>query len=497
MLAAIALAGMSATLSGCASVHLYDEERDKQGQALQKAWSETDIGGYFKAMRAERTKLTAAEYDEVASHALARRDSYARLIVEHPLPAKGVFGATGLQSLIAADLERLIGDTPAEAVDEPLRIADRAARAREDARFAGNLFFVKTGIRADCDSRDADAVVRAAQGDSDARRFRQSLLKECATIDGEPALRAAAMDKLTAGGLLADAILESRRLHDGLARRRAQVQAQSKALDDAMAAYKAAVRAEGAQFDPEKPSQRTSAAAAALSSTLTDLVSVRDAWSDSALASKKLATLQGLLKSLEDGKAPADAGEGAVALALMPRLADDLQDLRAVSSLVPQAALSLRLQLEQGELQRAQARAALAARQAAVADELVQARLEHAQRLASAKLPAIAGSPTLAEAMASNLAPADKVKLAAAALVLLDTHTHQRAVADRKEIEAFALKYEASVLEAEANADRYRILIDAVVAQSAAYAATGIRGEDIAKIVNAVSLLWIGHGVNR
>ena len=58
--ASIALSAI-VLLSGCGSMHLYSETRDKQGQAAVKAWKEVSFTDFFAAERANRAKLLDEE----------------------------------------------------------------------------------------------------------------------------------------------------------------------------------------------------------------------------------------------------------------------------------------------------------------------------------------------------------------------------------------------------------------------------------------------------
>lgn len=60
-----------------------------------------------------------------------------------------------------------------------------------------------------------------------------------------------------------------------------------------------------------------------------------------------------------------------------------------------------------------------------------------------------------------------------------------------------AIEYERSVNYAEAAVLQWQALIDASVAQLDAYAKSGVKTESMTALLNALGVLWIGHGVNK
>ena len=62
---------------------------------------------------------------------------------------------------------------------------------------------------------------------------------------------------------------------------------------------------------------------------------------------------------------------------------------------------------------------------------------------------------------------------------------------------AVAAKYETALGYAEANAAQWNALISGGVDQLADYGASGVRAEQITALLNSLTLLWIGVGVNK
>lgn len=483
--------------TGCANIHLYSEDRDKQGQALSKAWGEVDVPGYFKAMRTERAKLLAAEYDQISEHALARRNSYARLVVEHPVDANGAFGPAGLKTLLAADVKQVAGAAPLSDFHKAILSDIQLASAREEARFAASTLLVASkGVKVSCESLNAGNT--PVFQDANSTTLLNDLVDQCKRIDKASDARSAALAALPSNSLLGIAAAQ---YDDFVADRKSKTDAVKATKDEverASAAYKAAVGA--SKSDADKPSKIVSEKAGEVQAAVKQLVDARNAFADQALASTNVDKLNAILKSLKDGKSSADTGTIEELAALIPYLADDVRELQRTASLGPQASLQLRLQLEQAKLQRANARVALIDKRIVAANELVQIRTEHAFRLKSAldAFPAAGAGAALNKLLSGPpLSEAERIKVAGTSLVLLDAQVNHRAGAERKEVEILSLSHEQSIVESEANAEEYRILIASTVSQSAAYAASGVKAEDIAKIVNAVALVWIGNGVNK
>ena len=463
---------------------------------LTKAWGDVDVPGYFKAMRTERAKLLGAEYNQIAEHALTRRNSYARLIVEHPVDAMGAFGATGLKTLLAADVKQVAGSASLSDLQKVVFADVQLARAREEARFAASALRVASkGAPVICDSLKTGPA--PALKEEIAASLLEELRKQCTKIGDALAARSKALTDVPSDSLLGISVAQ---YNDFVADRTSKVEAVKAAKEEverAGSTYKAAV---GTNADADKPSKTVSDKAGQIQAAVKQLVDARNAFADQALASTNVDKLNAILKSLKDGKSSADAGTVEELAALIPNLADDVRELQRTASLRPQASLQLRLQLEEAKLQRANARVALIDKRMVAANELVRIRAEHAFRLKSAldSFPSAATGSGLGKLLSStSLSETDRIKLAGTALVLLDAQVDQRASAERKEIEILSLSHEQSIVESEANAEDYRILIASTVSQSAAYAASGVKAEDIAKIVNAVALVWIGHGVNK
>lgn len=509
-----------AALAGCASgpVQIYDAARDKQGQALAASWKTVDIAGYFAALRAQRAQLLQQEIDEAGNAAIADRDSLARLILDHPLVATDrTKRATGLDSLLQARWKTLTGAAgfPASGERDALdTIADATnaidvMQADLDVSFAA--IFVATRQRLTCDSapdamQQALLAATAPAGNAVAAAAIRALPRECARLAQARARRDAAYPAIH--GAIGDVAALRESETQALARRRDEADRQSAVLQAATADAQAAAPAGAASS-----AERLAAAAAKAQKAVQVLQSAQDAFSDKALAKARLAELSALLQALQDGQAPDGAAKGVVAAAALPRLADDLDALRGATSMRPMTALLLRVQLETVRLNNAQARIDLSQRRLHRYGELLATMASEARRLrvAHEAIAADLGNTTpvarLLEAAADGRDPAHPrpappssgiaTDASVASLVLLDTTTNERLAAERQTLQLASLADEEAMTASEMNADLHAALIDAVVQQTSAYAAVGIKGSDLTNIVSAVSLLWIGRGVNK
>lgn len=510
MLAALTAA---ASLAGCAAgpVQIYDATRDRQGQALVASWKEVDIPAYFAAMRAQRAQLLQQEVDEASTAALANRDSLARLVLDHRIVARGKAGnALGLASLIEDRVAKLAGpidfSSPGPGAGDALVAISHDNNAIEtrqaDLDVTSTAIFVKTRAHVTCES-PPDAEVLARVKAMQVRADIESLLATCEKLRQAKANRDTAYTRI--GGDIGRYARERRAEVVALEDRQHAAEVQAETLKEAAAAA-----------GPDRAASSASdliAAADRARKAIDALQSANDAFSDKLLAQARLKEIQAILQALHEGKAPDGAGKGIVAVAALPGLADDLQSLQDTTSMGPMTALLLRVQLETARLNNAQARIDLSRARLARYDDLLAAMASEARRLMLARetleshlgeLTAVAGLLAVsadgldrAHARAARPAGGVATSVAAASLALLDTATAEELAADRQKLQLSSLANEETMTASEMNAQLYAALIDAVVQQTAAYAAIGIKGSDLTNIVGAVSLMWIGRGVNK
>lgn len=550
------------TLAGCAhgiAPHLYSEERDKEGQALAKAWDDTHLSDYFDAMRTERAKLLAAEMASVTERKIAERDSTARSIVAYPLkdpppssnsakpPPEALHEATpadvakapsigskahGLYSMLEEKKNALVGaESPKEADKLLNQINGEVANINELQVGNANNYaaiFVLTGVEVEC-TKTTDPDVSAKMTGRALVSF-NSFKEKCDKIHNAKNLANKALNKLDGGVRgVANRLLSA---HDNLEKNKSKVKAASAEYAALATMYKSDSQAAMGSTDASIH-DKVEADAKKLDKAVKDLTVIRNSLSDQALASKRVDALDAILKGAESGTPPRDASDLEIAAILLPGIADDIRALRTSSSAKPYAAIALRLKLEQMLVKRAQSRVDMDEKKVALLQEILDLTVSEAATVCRAlnsfpgtidkslrlvdivdleqpeqtdwqprramadgssaptrpRTSRLTGKPTPAED--------ERRALIASAFDLLEIYTNQEAAIERKRYQSNALDYEDSVLEAQGNAEQYGALIDVVVKQSASYAASGIKGEVLSKIVNALSLIWIGHGVNK
>ena len=89
-------------LAGCSGLRLYDSERNQQGEAARKAWSEVDLKAMIDGARGNLKKLLAAELDTQQKLATAIRDHELRSMVQRDV-------STGLVEPVEKRLTDLAG----------------------------------------------------------------------------------------------------------------------------------------------------------------------------------------------------------------------------------------------------------------------------------------------------------------------------------------------------------------------------------------------------
>lgn len=510
------------TLACSACSTLYSETRDRQGQAAKEAWAGVDVSGQIATARKNHAALLAKQLETESALARARRDQLARAI------ATGGTVEEKLAKPVRAALTTLAG-TRAQADAWLDALADQAFATRSLLKFEAE--FKRFGVELPPCDRLASPKEQAALRDWLAAH-------PVAAQAVEPAhsgARAACADpKLTAADRfsLPDGMLKSARdaqaaASAGLAALRARGLAERNAYRAAKAAYDAAAKA--LDVDPNATSDRVQAAAGKLRDAAETLAALQDVFSVRFLAQEQQDSIDKLLTAIADPPAgaapPADAGRAAVALVLLPRLIDatrsaladgqkpklvplllakDLAQIRADAAerdIAAQETLAELLQLKQhwlSERTRALRDASINLDGTVKPDGTVGLAALDMPFMSSVAYDAL--SPVPAKPGADDTAGTkrlnDKIRLWKAASFYLDAEGRLKAEAGKVDYQVNALRHEIAITYAESNIQQWNRLISTAVDQLVVYGAAGIRKEDIVALLNSLTLLWIGKGVN-
>jgi len=503
-------------IAGCANFPIHSETRDKQGQAVKKAWSEVDIKGRITTARENLTTLLGRELATEDKLSVTKRDQLIRSM------ATGGSVQTRLVEPINKSLAALVGgklqaEAWLAATSDESEISRQLAVATNELTAVG----LEMPSCSDIDKPQTLAVFKQhiengglRGGAAKAGHHKASSLckdpKRTATslvqVDG--AIKAT-LDELKA----ANVALEAER--SNLLNVRNAYRAALDAHDHAVSALK---------VDP-KAREKVAKAAKEVEEYVKQLSDAQDNFSVKFLSDERKLSLDRFLAAVAGTKAgeppPEGASKAAVALILFPDLVDQtaqsLVDAKK-PTLVP---LVLRKQYEQ--IRSDAAGRGIAAQEATVA--IIRHKLEVQTRRVEKYLMAGNGLAAVDEKFlrmtpvavmskvenslpdaesdrhlkpgASKMGDLEQRKtILRAAGEYLDAETRMKGEVGKLEYRQMSTKHERALALAESNALQWEALIGSAVDQLTDYGAAGIKPEMIVALLNSLTLLWIGIGVN-
>jgi hypothetical protein len=489
---------------GCANVSIYSEARDKQGQAAMSAWNAANASAKVTTARDNLKALLDRELATEDKIVRARRDELIRSM------AAGASVQAGLITTTVASLSNLAGSSDiasqwVDAVDLEQQIALDLEAAQQQ--------FTLVGVEMpSCDALQDDEMKKSLKEIVANGGFRGQV------IDGTlPSLRSSCKDpdrtatqRVPLGGsMAATQMITSTRAFELEKTRNATMSARN--------AYRAALEAHDktAAELAANPDARAKVqeAAAKLQKAVAALSKASDVFSAQFLSEQRQQSLDQFLAAVADtkpGEAPPEgASRAAVALILLPDLIDKTRQSLADARkplLVPLVlqkqyekikldALTRDIAAQQGEVALLQKKLSLQTQQAR---EYLQAKKGF--DLISPEIVSLPVGNVLSGQLPATVAPIklqDRKRLAEAAGYYLDAEGRLRAEVNKTDYELIAAKHERAVAYAEANAMQWETLISSGVNQLADYGTTGIKPEQVVSLLNALSLLWIGSGVNK
>jgi hypothetical protein len=481
-------------LTGCAGVHLYDSERDRQGQAAKKAWSEVDLQAMIKVERANLDKLLAAELDAQDKLATAIRDQELRAMVRSDSVK------TALVDPVDSRLGALAG-TP----DALAAFLQRRARFRtwkRDLAARQNIFAIKGAAAPDCASVASGATPRALQEwlkgqDATTRVVIDVSLKELRKKCSENLAEADVYKDVK--GAIGEAWSEYQRAAAKLEADRTSVKGLQQAYASARADYDKAA----ASADP-KESNQLAAAAARIDKAIAEL-EAKSASSPLAarlLAQEKIKAIADLAQAITESQPGQDASETGAALRVLSGLHDDVRTALASARKPLLLPLVIRKNHEELNLEAARRDIAASEQIVSLSRELVDALVAQAEQLALARTEL--SQPKVAELHArpfmdafKGSGPREREALYGAAARYLDAVNRLEARRYKLEYKRVAAHHEKALAYAEVNARQWESLINSSVGQVAEYHASGFKPEQIAGYLNTLGLFYIGAGVNK
>lgn len=537
------------TIMGCASLRLHSEAREKQGEAVKKAWADVDLSGYFKTERDRHTALIQKQVDAYRRFLLVKRETQLRAIAEMPLNDIGFYFEEALTVAIGTPPALVGDDVPggrrrkrtAEqlAMDQTERVhellSDSVAAYKMEKEYM--LEFAQTRARLqqegvpafDCSQYQqiipADEVKQWAAAKPRADKPDPAELKAWAAKNLESAVSSRALinravafcdrarlsrEEIEAnledyfGGQAGDA-------YDRLKAARRALKAQQARLTQAKLDYERALEAYNAEVKAAERGtsveERSKAVAAALAHALNAVKTVGGLASEEFASGEHVAHMSALLESMKTSKeiASDDIPKLYVVASMLPQLADDIREIRHARK--GQAIVSL---LVARDIEQARMRAAARGRQLHesaidILDQMVELSISRAHAISEGRVMLddlmdanpVVRKLTAVDALAALKNPQDRFNLLTAASQYLDGS--QRRAIDYQVLllRWSALGREQAIDIAEIHAAMWSSLIDATVTQAAEFSAAGIKFGDIAKMVELAALLYIGRGVNK
>jgi len=507
-------------MSAC--VTLYSETRDNQGKASKEAWQKVDLAAQIATPRKNHAALLAKQLELEESLAKARRDQLARAI------ATGGTVEDQIANPIRADLKR-VAESRANA-SAWLDALDAEIAARKSLQ-KFETEFTRFGVEMPpCaklplpDTQSALATWLAAH--PTARPVMEPTVIQATIACGNK--------NLTATQSLSLGTSDLQRIRDEVAKATADLAAlRARGLNErnlfraAKAEYDAAAAA--LEVDPSASRDKVQAAAKKLQGLASTLSTFQDAFSVKFISEEQQKSLNQLLTTILDtpsGQAPpADSSKAAVALVLLPALLDSSRTALADAkkpSLVPfvlakdlaqihfeaasrdidaqQALIELLQQKLYWQTERARALrdASINVDGAVGADGRIRLAPLDKRILSSTAFDAlspISERPKPDDTSAKKELD-DKIRLWKATAFYLDAQGRLKAEVGKIDYQVNALQYEGALAYAESNIRQWNVLITTSVDQMAAFGASGIKKEDIIALLNSLTLLWIGKGVN-
>ena len=498
-------------LSGCGSLRLYSEIRDKQGVAAKAAWKEVDLKTIIETERSNLNGLLQAELDT--------QDRLAAGIRNHALRA--MIDADNLEAALVKPLDRqivrLIGSRDKL---QQWSKAGEAKRAAELAVPASAPIFERMNVRMpSCAGLAEDATPPPITKWLSSANASDRLLMDVALGEVRKNCNDIAKAEVAASASLdGDARLAwAQYVRDAgqlAARRREAASLQAQYLA-AVTEYDKAIAA--TQSDPGAGTA-VREAAATLGNVLALFRATQSAFAASFISEKRLESIDKLIVAITeatpDGKIPAGADKATVAFLLIPKLIDDARQSLADAKKPLAIPLLIQRNYEQLNLEAANRDIASQETTVRLSREIFEALMQQARQLSTAYNELhengkdadgkANGKPDITQHYALKVLDAfskpparEKELLYSAAARYLDALNRLEAKRYKLEYQRIAAIHERSLAYAEVNMQQWQSLIGITVDQVADYSARGIKPEIFGNLINTLGVLWIGLGVNK
>ena len=494
----------AALLCGCSSLRLYSQTRDKQGEAVKKAWAEVDAKAVITTQRDNMGALLQEQLRTQDRVSGASRDQQIRSMVT----ADNGTTASLLIEPASKEIAALAGSTQAlkQWLANRQYDADHLVSMENFAREFDRFGFETPSCDDLKNGKAAETLSGWIASNSGSGGIVFGTLKaarkECENYREGEAPLAPGVQRVPLGGRLSAQAALASSAQAALEERRQQSLAARNAFKAAQGEYDAAVAQLQAGADARETVQ---AAAKKLQDSLKLLVSASDVFAVKFLSQERRDSINAFLAAVADtpaGKeAPPGSSRAAMALILLPDLFDNARQSLADAKKPLLVPLLIRKNHEQLNLEAANRN--IAAQETLV--ELGRAKLDAlAAQAGQLQRSLDAIGPISAEAKSARVADVGKLnsvedrrRIFQALGLYLDAHGRLAAQVKGFDYKRDAAVHERSLSLAEVNVLQWNSLIGTTVDQLADFGTTGIKPEHVVGLFNSLTLLWIGSGVNK
>jgi hypothetical protein len=501
-----ALLALLALLCGCSGLRLYSETRDKQGAALKKSYGEAKVESVIAAQRDNNAALLQEQLAAQEQVSKASRDQKIRAMITSTSGTVDDLLVTPL----ANEVKTLAGseDALAQWQLNQRYDADYASRREDEAREFQRFGFELPSC-ADLQGGKASAALAgwiATRQGTTGGFVSGTLQRAKSTCDdykkGQAPLPDPTKARVLLGGRLATVATSVASDEEELERIRTKSLAARNAYRAALGEYDAAV-ADAGKGDPEAR-KNVQQLATKLKDNLKLVMDADDAFGIQFLAQEKRDSLTAFLAAVAGTKSgedpPAGSSRAAMALILVPDAIDNARQSLADAKKPLLVPLLMRKNHEQLNLE--------AANRDIAAQELIVV-------LARARLDAMTDQAIAAKDALDTLKPIGSVaknakfgevgklqsveerqRIFQALALHFDAEGRLAAEVKKYDYKRSAALQERQLSLAEVNVLQWNSLIGTSVDQLADFGTTGIKAEHILALINSLTLLWIGMGVN-
>jgi hypothetical protein len=490
--------------SGCGSVRIYSDTRDKQGAAAKEAWAKVDFKALVATERANLKKLLDAEMETQDQLAIAIRDYELKGMVGNATLSDGLLVPVGVRI-----------DEIAGSVDQ-LSNATKILRTREVASIvmttAAIPFTTQTLKAPTCAQLRNGATPKAVsdrmtalEADSSGAAKLASLTigleelrKQCAIVSTQAEDQAYGL----LGGEAAVAWARYKRDRDEVAAQKKRAQELQQVYEQAQAAYDAALK--NATADPNLAKDVKEAAGKLLA--IVNALETENPFTAKFITKERLDSLDAFLRAIAEtppgGGPPKDASRALIAFITVPDLYDSSVKALAEAKRPLAVPLLLRRTYEQLNHETANRQAAASEAIVQASKEIVDALYQQAVELDLARMELARAGITAQgtkklQAAFDSAAGDDRTALYSGAARYLDALNRLDAKRYKLEYRRVALIHERSLAYAEVNLKQWDELIGVTVDQMATFGASGIKSEAITNLLNTIGIFYIGVGVNK